>query len=236
MALPKLNNAPNYEMVIPSTKKTVRYRPFLVKEQKALMLASESNQPTVMFRSVLDLLISCIEDKVYEKQLTSFDVEYMFLQLRAKSVGETAEISIACSECDHSNGLKINLEDITIEVKDIEKKIDLTDDIKVHLKYPSYLDMINTGVGDGKEVTAKQSFDIMHSCVEAVETPDEKITMTDVDKKEVEEFIDSMNTDQFGKLQEFISTMPKLDHKVKFKCKECGHDNEILVEGISSFL
>ena len=117
----------------------------------------------------------------------------------------------------------------------IEKKIELTDDIKVQLKYPSYIDMINSGIGDG-ELNSNQMFNIMHSCIEYVETPDERIDMREVDQKEVTEFIESMNTEQFKNLQDFLTTMPRLNHTVEFKCTECGHDNEILVEGISNFL
>ena len=122
MALPKLNNGPQYEMAIPSSGKSVRYRPFLVREQKALMLASESSDNKVMFRSVLDVLEQCVEDKIYQNQLTSFDVEYMFLQMRAKSVGESAEILIKCEECGADNPISINLEEIKVDVKDVDNK------------------------------------------------------------------------------------------------------------------
>lgn len=236
MALPKLNNAPSYEMTIPSSGKKVRYRPFLVKEQKSLMLAAESNDNKVMFRSVLDILIECIEEKIYESQLAAFDVEYMFLQLRSKSVGESSDITIKCEECDHGNEMNVQLDSIEVNVDNtIETKIELTDDIKVQLKYPSYIDMIESGIGDG-ELNSDQMFNIMHSCIEYVETPDERIDMRDVDKKEVTEFIESMNTEQFKLLQDFLTTMPRLSHTVKFKCTECKHDNELLVEGISNFL
>ena len=235
MALPKLNNGPQYEMAIPSSGKSVRYRPFLVREQKALMLASESSDNKVMFRSVLDVLEQCVEDKIYQNQLTSFDVEYMFLQMRAKSVGESAEILIKCEECGADNPININLEEIKVEVKNVDKKVQLTDDIALELNYPSYLDMINSGIGDG-DLNADQMFEVMHSCVKYIETPDERIDIKDVDKKEVVEFIESMNSKQFEKIQEFISDIPRLSHTVKFDCKSCEHKNEITVEGISNFL
>lgn len=235
MALPKLNNGPQYEMAIPSSGKSVRYRPFLVREQKALMLASESSDNKVMFRSVLDVLEQCVEDKIYQNQLTSFDVEYMFLQMRAKSVGESAEILIKCEECGADNPISINLEEIKVDVKDVDKKVQLTDDIALELNYPSYLDMINSGIGDG-DLNADQMFEVMHSCVKYIETPDERIDIKDVDKKEVVEFIESMNSKQFEKIQEFISDIPRLSHTVKFDCKSCEHKNEITVEGISNFL
>ena len=235
MALPKLNNGPQYEMAIPSSGKSVRYRPFLVREQKALMLASESSDNKVMFRSVLDILEQCVEDKIYQNQLTSFDVEYMFLQMRAKSVGESAEILIKCEECGADNPISINLEEIKVDVKNVDKKVQLTDDIALELNYPSYLDMINSGIGDG-DLNADQMFEVMHSCVKYIETPDERIDIKDVDKKEVVEFIESMNSKQFEKIQEFISDIPRLSHTVKFDCKSCEHKNEITVEGISNFL
>ena len=149
MALPKLNTAPNYEMVIPSSGKKVRFRPFLVKEQKAMMIAAESNDNKVMFRSILDVLLACIEDKVYKNQLTSFDVEYMFLQMRSKSVGESSQVRVKCSECNEFNDLSINLEQIKVDVEKTTEKVQLTDDITVELNYPSFNDMIDSGIGDG---------------------------------------------------------------------------------------
>lgn len=236
MALPKLNNAPSYEMVIPSSGKTVRFRPFLVKEQKALMIAAETNEPRVMFRSVLDLLLGCIDDKVYHSQLTSFDVEYMFLQIRSKSVGESANIALKCEECKEPNEISINLEELKVDGESKAKIIELTDDIKVELNYPAYTDMIDAGIGEDGNITAEQMFDIIHSCIRSVETPDERIDMKDVDKKEIQEFIESMSGDQFKQVQEFIMNIPRLSTTVKFKCKSCEHDNEMLIEGIASFL
>jgi hypothetical protein len=159
----------------------------------------------------------------------------MFLQMRAKSVGESAEILIKCEECGADNPISINLEEIKVDVKNVDKKVQLTDDIALELNYPSYLDMINSGIGDG-DLNADQMFEVMHSCVKYIETPDERIDIKDVDKKEVVEFIESMNSKQFEKIQEFISDIPRLSHTVKFDCKSCEHKNEITVEGISNFL
>lgn len=235
MALPKLNTAPNYEMVIPSTGKTVRYRPFLVKEQKAMMIAAESNDNKVMFRSILDVLLQCIDDKVYRNQLTSFDVEYMFLQMRSKSVGESSDVRIKCSECNEFNDVNINMEQITVDVEKTSEKIKLTDDITVELNYPSFNDMIDSGIGDG-ELTSDQMFSVLHSCIKSVETPDERIDMKDVPKKEVEEFIESMSSDQFEKINKFVADIPRLSHPVEFTCTHCSHENKITLEGMQAFL
>ena len=235
MALPKLNTAPNYAMVIPSSGKKVRFRPFLVKEQKAMMIAAESNDNKVMFRSILDVLLACIEDKVYKNQLTSFDVEYMFLQMRSKSVGESSQVRVKCSECNEFNDLSINLEQIKVDVEKTTEKVQLTDDIIVELNYPSFNDMIDSGIGDG-ELTSQQMFSILHSCIKSVETPDERIDMKDVDPKEVEEFIESMSPDQFEKINKFVSEIPRLSHPVEFTCNKCGHENNINLEGMQAFL
>lgn len=235
MALPKLNNAPNYEMEVPSTGKKVRFRPFLVREQKALLIAAESKNQKTMFRSVLDVLLSCVEDDIRPESLTSFDVEYMFMQMRAKSVGETATIGIKCSECGHSNEKSINLEQIQMDLPDVENKIQLTPDISLELNYPSYLDIVNSGVQD-KDPTSGQLFDLLYSCIRYVETPDERINIRDVSKSEVKEFVDSMNAEQFQSVQKFVMDIPRLQHKVSFTCKGCNHANEIDIEGISNFL
>ena len=235
MALPKLKNAPIYEMVTPSSGKKVRFRPFLVKEQKAMMIAAESNDNKVMFRSILDVLLACIEDKVYKNQLTSFDVEYMFLQMRSKSVGESSQVRVKCSECNEFNDLSINLEQIKVDVEKTTEKVQLTDDITVELNYPSFNDMIDSGIGDG-ELTSQQMFSILHSCIKSVEAPDERIDMKDVDPKEVEEFIESMSPDQFEKINKFVSEIPRLSHPVEFTCNKCGHENNINLEGMQAFL
>ena len=234
MALPKLNTAPNYEMVIPSSGKKVRFRPFLVKEQKAMMIAAESNDNKVMFRSILDVLLQCIDDKVYRNQLTSFDVEYMFLQMRSKSVGESSEVRVKCSECNEFNDLSINLEQIKVEVEKTTEKVQLTDDITVELNYPSFNDMIDSGIGDG-ELTSQQMFSILHSCIKSVETPDERIDMKDVDHKEVEEFIESMTKEQFQKLVDYVEKMPKLEHSLEFNCEKCSELNETKLQGMTDF-
>jgi len=235
MALPKLNTAPNYEMVIPSSGKKVRFRPFLVKEQKAMMIAAESNDNKVMFRSILDVLLACIEDKVYKNQLTSFDVEYMFLQMRSKSVGESSDVRVKCSECSEFNDVNINLEQIKVDVEKTVEKVHLTDEIIVELNYPSFNDMIDSGIGDG-ELTSEQMFSVLRSCIKSVETPDERIDMKDVDPKEVEEFIESMSPDQFEKINQFVSDIPRLSHPVEFTCKHCSHENKITLEGMQAFL
>ena len=207
-----------------------------MKEQKALMIAAETNEPKLMFRSVLDVLIGCIEEKVYHSQLTSFDVEYMFLQMRAKSVGESSEIKIKCEKCGLGHDITIDLEELKVDGNHGTKIVEFTDEIKVELNYPTYTDMIDAGVGEGKDITSDQMFQIVHSCIRAVITPDERIDMKDVDKKEVQEFIESMNTEQFAEGQEFIQNIPRLSHSVKFKCTGCEHENDLKIEGIASFL
>jgi len=237
MALPKLNNAPSYEMEIPSINKKVRYRPFLVKEQKSLMLASESNDQKVMLRAILDTFDNCVEGDYPKNKLTSFDVEYMFLQMRAKSVGETAEVIVKCTECGKDNPIAINVEDIKIEVPEQDFKVQITDDITVELCYPTYLDMIESGLsGTEESSTADVAFKVLSNCLLAVETPDERIIMKEQTSEEVTEFIESMNQDQFIKIQNFISEIPSLKHTAKFTCKHCEHKNEMVVEGLQNFL
>ena len=236
MALPKLNNAPKYEMTIPSLGKSVRYRPFLVKEEKNLMIASESGDPKNVFRALIDTISSCVEDNIQANKLTSFDVEYMFLQMRSKSVGESSKVALKCSECGAPNELSIRLDEIQIEVPEVVTKIELTDDITLKVGYPTFNDIIDAGINEGQEANTDQAFALIRSCLREIITEDERIDLSEVSVQEVQDFLDSMNTVQFDKIKNFVDSIPKLTHDIDFECKECGHKNELTIEGVANFL
>ena len=232
MALPKINGTPKYDMTIPSTKETVRFRPFLVKEEKVLMMAMESNDNNQMLNSIVDTLDACIEDGVNKAKLTTFDVEYMFTKLRAKSVGETSKVGVKCTHCEEQNEVSINVEDIKVDVPGVDHMIDLGNDIKIETRWPCYSDIIKLNP-EGN--STDQVFAILRASLSAVHTNDERIDLKDELEQEVQDFIESMNRTQFEMLQKFIEDMPTLSHSVKFKCSSCSEDNTVLLEGMQSF-
>ena len=234
MALPKLNAGPSYQMMIPSTKEKVNYRPFLVKEEKNLMIAMESNDPKSTILTLLDTIKSCVSEPLSVDALTSFDMEYMFLQIRSKSVGETTKIGLTCSECNTRNDVEINVSDIKIDVPDIENKIPLSDTITLEMGWPTATDLVNSGISD--EATTEELFGLMTSCFKYVETEDERINMKDESEADVKAFVESMSSVQFDKVKQYIEQMPKLKHTIKYDCANCGHHNETSVEGLNAFL
>ena len=232
MALPKLNNVPKYETVIPSTQQSVRFRPYLVKEEKVLMLAMESQDTQQALNAVVDTIESCIEG-IEKSKLTTFDVEYLFTRIRAKSVGETTKLALKCTECETPNETVIPIEDITIDVPKIANKVKITDDISVSLRWPRYNDIMD--LNDYTSQT-EMTFKMIIRCMEAIENGDERIMVKDESEAEVLEFVDSLNADQFGKIREFVEAMPQLKHDVEFKCSGCGHENKIQLQGMNDFL
>ena len=236
MALPKLNAAPKFELAVPSTGKKVRYRPFLVKEEKNLMIAAESGDNTSVFRTLIDTISSCVEDDINQNKLTTFDIEYMFLKMRAKSVGETSRVGVKCTECETSNEQEIRIDQLEIDMPDIETKVELTDSITVELQWPAFTDLISMGMVEGKDASTEQAFTMIRSCLKTIITDEERINLSDVPESEIQDFIESMSSAQFEKIKKFIDSVPKLEHEVNFTCKNCGHDNKVLIEGVASFL
>ena len=233
MALPKLN-APRYEMKIPSTGKKVIYRPYLVKEEKVLMLALESKDDKQMVRAIKDVISACTDEGVDADKLTMFDLEYIFMQLRGKSVGETTEINVGCKSCDTKNTININLDKVTVKVlKESERKIKLTDTVGVVMKYPSVNDVIDIQVSEEAEID--KLFDMIAFCIDSVYSGDELFDASTQSKAEVRDFIESLNTEQFNRIKEFIQDMPSAAITVDFKCIKCGEHNNFEVKGLANF-
>ena len=232
MALPRLNSEPKYELIIPSLNKKVKFRPFLVKEEKVLMIAMESGDQKDALNAILDTISVCIQDKIDLNALTTFDVEYLFLQLRAKSVGETAKLSIKCEKCGTPNPVSVKLDDINITLPEVESKIQLDTDISVELQWPPFKGLTEMDTNNNTE----SAFGMMANCIKTIYTQDERINTSEVAKEELKEFLESMNTEQFGKLRDYIDQIPKLKHDVAFSCKNCATSNNITLEGVESFL
>jgi hypothetical protein len=234
MALPKLNDSPKYELVIPSSKQKIRYRPYLVKEEKVLMMAMESQDMNSVLNAVVDTIEACSQDPIEKDKLAMFDVEYMFTQIRSKSVGETSKVSISCKECEAKNEVKIDVSSIQIDVPEVDNMIQVTPEITLEMKWPSYNDIISLGIKDEKSLQAS-TFGLIGKCISAIHTEEERIDTKDVSLKELEEFIDSMTSEQFQKVSSYIEKMPKLAHDIHFDCCLCGHGNDITLQGMTDF-
>ena len=226
MALPKLNSEPKYELIIPSLKKKVKFRPFLVKEEKVLMIAMESGDQKDALNAILDTISVCIQDKINLNTLTTFDVEYLFLQLRAKSIGETAKVNIKCTKCGTPNTVSIKLDDINIELPKLDEKV------SVELQWPPFKGLTEVNTDNSTE----SAFEMIANCIKIIYTEDERINVSEVSKEEIKEFLESMNSEQFSKLRDYIDQLPKLKHDVAFCCKNCATSNNVTLEDVESFL
>ena len=235
MALPVLNN-PNYEMELPSTGEKIEYRPFLVKEQKILMMAMESKDTSAQSKAVVDIIKNCTFGKIDDKVegLPTFDIEYMFLQIRQKSVGETVDITVTCPDDGETKvPVTVNLEDINVvKTEGHTNTIMLTDKIGMSMKYPTMKQIMSYDLN--KLDSMEGTFGIIQDCLESIFDDDQ--VYDEMNKKELSDFIEQMTTDQFQKVTEFFTTMPKLKHTVKVTNPNTGVENEIVLEGMQSFL
>lgn len=238
MALPRLNETIWYDLKLPSSGEIIHYRPFLVKEQKILLLAGESNQPKQVIRAITDTIRSCVQEDIDITTLSSFDVDYIFTRIRAKSVGETAELVVKCQECEQDNDVKVDIMQSKV-VGDIKpQKVQLTPDVAIELHYPTYSDLMsNTSVFDGEteNKTSEASMNLIMSCMKTLYTDDERIDLKNESRQELMNFMDSLNADQFEKIATFIGNIPKLSYDLEFTCEHCSHDNKILLEGMDNF-
>tara|TARA_Y100001933_G_scaffold127142_1_gene126948 strand:- start:1573 stop:2274 length:702 start_codon:yes stop_codon:yes gene_type:complete len=233
MALPKINAAPKYEAVVPSTKQTVRFRPYLVKEEKVLMMAMETQDNKQAMAAVVDTIEACVSEPIDKNKLTTFDVEYLFTRIRAKSVGETAKAGLKCESCEHPNDVIIPIEEVKINVPDIDNKLEIADNINLVMRWPRYNDI--TDLSDYKSQT-EMTFAMIERCIESVETAEEKIMFKDESAADRQAFIESLSGDQFTKLREFMEAMPSMKHTLEFKCGKCSHDNKVELQGMQDFL
>tara|TARA_Y100000004_G_scaffold165760_1_gene196866 strand:- start:31 stop:723 length:693 start_codon:yes stop_codon:yes gene_type:complete len=228
MPLPKLN-VPVYETILPSTDKVIKFRPFLVKEEKILLTASEDGSQKTMMNAVKDIIKNCVQEEIDVEKLPMFDIEYIFLKLRAKSVGEEIELTMNCmkEDCKGQSTLSLNVDEINVtKHENHNRKIMLTDDVGVMMSYP----VMNT---DG--VTDEDGIKIVKSCIEMIFTNEETHERDSFSEKELDDFVDSMDSSQFNKIKQFFDTMPKLEHEVEYQCNVCGMENKINLQGLDSF-
>jgi len=244
MALPQVST-PTYELTVPSSGEKVSYRPFLVKEEKILMMAMESGDTTGMTKAMKDIITSCTDGEVDTKDLAPYDLEYFFLQLRGKSVGETIEISAprppnftgCCKESTDEDVCKftINLEDIKVDTtKVIKPEIELTKEIGVKMRYPQ-LDTIQKYTGPDGQMKTSGVFEMIIECIDYIWNDDEIHQAQDHTKKEMNTFLDSLNTKQFKNIQDFFEGMPRVKHDVDWVCPHCTKSNTLTLQGIDAF-
>jgi hypothetical protein len=239
MPLPKINT-PTYELVLPSTGKKIKYRPFLVREEKILIMAMESEDMNQITSAIIQIITDCILAKdIKVESLATFDIEYLFLNIRAKSVGETIEVNITCPDDGETQvEVSINIDDIKVKKTRGHKNIvKLDDNISMKLKYPSLNQFIENNFEINQTNTGDigQSLSMISSCIEMVYNQEESWEASDCTQKELSEFIEQMNTKQFKQIEKFFTTMPKLSHEIAVKNPETGVESEVLLEGLAAF-
>ena len=237
MPLPKIAT-PTYELELPSTGKSISYRPFLVKEEKVLVLALESEDTKQITTAIKAVLRNCVLTKgVKVESLPTFDIEYLFLNIRGKSVGEELEVNIVCPDDEETNvPVLIDLDDIQVQKDDGHtNKIKLDDNLMMEMKYPSLEQFIKNNFEFDEKNAMDQSFDLIATCIDKIYTEDEVWATADCTKKEVKEFLESMNSSQFKSIEKFFETMPKLSHTIKVKNPKTKVESEVVLEGLASF-
>lgn len=236
MALP-VASTPKYKLTIPSTGKTVTYRPFLVKEEKALLIAQQSEDSDTMIETLKTVIEACVSEKIKADELALFDIEYIFTQLRAKSVGETVDLILKCDTCTDEKAsvmYTLDLTKIKVDIsKDHQKTIPLFNDVGVIMKYPS-LDILSK-IEKLESSDIDTVFDIVCSCIDVIYNSDEMFYSKDQKPQEIREFVNNLTQDQFLNIQKFFDTMPKLEETVKYKCPMCGKEHIKLIRGLDSF-
>ena len=233
MALPRIDT-PTYQLTLPSTQQKIDFRPFLVREQKIIMMAQESQDEKQMVGAMSDLVTSCTFNKFDVNKLPIFDVEYMFLKIRGKSIGETVELNLMCPDDGETQvPTKINLEEIEVSMTvGHSNMIDITDNIKLQLRYPIYSDATQVGGLDQSDGV----FKLLTRCIDKIIYGAQEYNRVDITDKEIEEFIDQLNTDQFNNIVEFFNTMPKLRHVVQITNPKTKVKSEVVLEGLQNFL
>tara|TARA_Y100001970_G_scaffold288750_1_gene416898 strand:- start:875 stop:1594 length:720 start_codon:yes stop_codon:yes gene_type:complete len=237
MPLPKIAT-PTYELELPSTGETIKYRPFLVKEEKLLVLALESEDTKQITNAIKAVLKSCIQSKgVKVEALPTFDIEYLFLNIRGKSVGEEIEVNIICPDDEKTQvPVSINIDDIEMQFSDDHtNKIKLDDNLMMEMKYPSLDEFIKNNFDFKETNQMDQSFALIASCIDKIYNDEEVWATADCTKKEVNEFLEQMNSSQFKEIETFFETMPKLSHTISVTNPKTKVKSDVLLEGLASF-
>ena len=237
MPLPKIAT-PTYELELPSTEQTVKYRPFLVKEEKLLVLALETEDTKQITTAIKTVLKSCVLTKgIKVEQLPTFDIEYLFLNIRGKSVGEELEVKVICPDDEKTEvPITIDLDEVKVQKSEgHNNQLKLDDTLMMEMKYPSLNQFIKSNFDFTEENQVEQSFDLIGACIDKIYSEDEVWATADCTKKEVNEFLESMNSSQFKEIETFFETMPKLSHTIKVTNPKTKVESEVVLEGLASF-
>lgn len=232
MALPQLN-VPKYELTVPSTGEKIKYRPYLVKEEKVLMIALESQDETQLINALKDLVNSCTEGAVNINKMPMFDLEYMFIKIRTKAVGESTTIKVPCESCEAQVKVEVDM-DTGLKVSEgRDKKIPLTDDTGLIMKYPSVNDFYD--VTQSKDSDIDKVFKLIIRSIDTIYSGDEVFDTSTHSEKELISFIESLNSAQFLIVKDFFDNMPQAAIDVEYKCQSCGHEHKMELKGMSNF-
>ena len=237
MPLPKIAT-PTYELELPSTQKPIHYRPFLVKEEKLLVLALESENTKEITTAIKNVIKSCIKTRgIKVETLPTFDIEFLFLNIRGKSVGEDIEVNLICPDDGKTQvPVTINIDDVKIQrTEGHTNKIKLDSSLMMEMKYPSLSEFIKNNFDFKEENVMDQSFELIATCIDKIYNEEEVWAAADCTKKEITTFLDSMNSSQFKEIEKFFETMPKLSHQVKITNPNTNVESEVVMEGLSSF-
>jgi hypothetical protein len=234
MALPQINS-PIHELTIPSTGKKIKYRPFVVREEKLLLLAMESEDESDITNAIVQIIENCVQSKINAQELSTFDIEYLFLNIRAKSVGETLEFTVTCPDDGQTKvDVEINIDDIQVQrEKEHNDTIDLENGYFIKMKYPTMKYVLNRKTSEKSLV--ESSFEYIVECIESIYNDEETWEAADSTKKELIEFVDSLNTKQYQKVQTFLNTMPKLKHTFQVRNPKTKVMNDVTIEGLANF-
>ena len=237
MPLPKVNT-PTYELVLPSTNKKIKYRPFLVREEKILIMALETEDVKQITSSVIEILNACILTRgIKIEKLATFDIEYLFLNVRAKSVGESIDVNVTCPDDNKTTvEVKVDIDSIKIiKNKNHKDTVKLDDTLSLKLNYPSIEQFIENNFESSKGSEITSTLDMITSCIDMIYTDEESWNASETSKKDLEEFIEQLNTKQFRVIEGFFDTMPKLSHSIKVKNPKTDVESTVVLEGLAAF-
>ena len=237
MPLPKVNT-PTYELVLPSTNKKIKYRPFLVREEKILIMALETEDAKQITSSVIEILNACILTRgIKIEKLATFDIEYLFLNVRAKSVGESIDVNVTCPDDNKTTvEVKVDIDSIKIiKNKNHKDTVKLDDTLSLKLNYPSIEQFIENNFESSKGGEVTNTLDMITSCIDMIYSDEESWNASETSKKDLEEFIEQLNTKQFRVIEGFFDTMPKLSHSIKVKNPKTDVESTVVLEGLAAF-
>lgn len=232
MSLPNLA-VPQYSCTLPSNGSTIRFRPFLVKEKKLIMMAAEEGTFDAMYNATKQIIENCILDKIRVETLPMFDLQYLFLKIRCKSIGETSEFSIKCTNCDTVNEVSVNLDEVKVKTGlNHTDKIMLSETVGIKMKYPDIT--LEKDMSNNKK-ESEQEYDLIIKCIDYIFDGDTIYPAKDTPRQELSELLDSLSLENYNKIKDFFETIPKLEHNLEFTCKKCANLNKHVINNLVDF-